>query len=104
MYFYLKFRKKPDVIRCTGGAAQSDVWMQMFADIIGIPMEIPDGTQLGALGAAIAASVCCGIYNDFEEAIGVMTRIKKRFNPNNSLTNIYKIKYQAYKKLIHKLS
>lgn len=100
----LKFRGKPDVIRCTGGAAQSDIWMQMFADIIGIPMEIPDGTQLGALGAAIAASVCCGIYKDFEEAVNGMTRIKKRFNPNNNLTRIYKMKFQAYKALIHKLS
>ena len=98
----LNYREKPDVIRCTGGAAQSQVWMQMFADTIGIPMEIPEGSQLGALGAAIAASVCCGIYNDFEEAVRAMTRIKRRFNPNSSLTGIYKMKFQEYKDFINR--
>ena len=49
------FRPSPEVIRLTGGAARSAVWMQMFADIFQVPVEIPDGSELGALGAAVAA-------------------------------------------------
>ena len=96
----LKFRDKPEVIRCTGGATRSAVWMQIFADIIGIPMEIPEGTQLGALGASMAAAVCAGIYCDFAEAVKKMVRIQQRFDPDSDRSNIYYQKYQQYKNLV----
>jgi L-xylulokinase len=99
----LKFRDKPEVIRCTGGATRSEVWMQMFADIIGIPMEIPEGSQLGALGAAMAAGVCTGVYRDFPEAVRNTVCIKQRFEPDNSRMEIYERKYQQYKQLIQQL-
>jgi L-xylulokinase len=99
----LKFRDKPEVIRCTGGATRSAVWMQIFANIIGIPMEIPEGTQLGALGAAMAAAVCTGIYRDFPEAVQSMVRIQQRFDPDSELKNIYDQKYQNYKNLVQRL-
>ncbi len=99
----LKFRDKPEVIRCTGGATQSDVWMQLFADIIDIPMEIPEGTQLGALGAAMAAGLCIGIFSDFGDAVQKMVRIKKRFEPKNDNKIVFDQKYKLYKGLIDKL-
>jgi L-xylulokinase len=100
----LNFREMPEVIRCTGGATQSDVWMQMFADAIGVPMEIPAGSQLGALGAAMAAGVCAGTYKSLEEAVENMTRTERRFEPDNSRESIYKDKYHNYKKLINQFS
>ncbi len=100
----MNFRDKPDVIRCTGGATQSNVWMQMFADAIGIPMEVPAGTQLGALGAAMAASVCAEEYADFAEAVKNMTSIERRFEPNPINCDIYQSKYLKYKELIGRLT
>jgi L-xylulokinase len=96
----LKFRDKPEVIRCTGGATRSAVWMQIFADIMGIPMEIAEGTQLGALGAAMAAAVCSGVYRDFPEAVKNMVRIHQRFDPNPDRSSIYEKKYQQYRNLV----
>jgi len=96
----LKFRDKPEVIRCTGGATRSAVWMQIFADIMGIPMEIPEGTQLGALGAAMAAAVCSGVYRDFPEAVKKMVRIHQRFDPNPDRSSFYEKKYQQYRNLV----
>ena len=99
----LNFRGKPKVIRCTGGATQSDVWMQMFADVIGIPMEVPAGTQLGALGAAMAASVCAGEYADLHESVKNMTSIRRRFEPRVEIETMYKTKYTKYKEIIQQL-
>jgi len=76
----LNFRQPPEVIRFTGGAARSKVWVQMFADCFQIPVEIPAGTELGALGAAIAAGVAVGCYSSYEEAVGAMTSIARRQN------------------------
>jgi len=100
----LNFRETPEVIRCTGGATQSNVWMQMFADAIGLPMEIPAGTQLGALGAAMAASVCAGENANLQEAVKNMTTIKRRFEPNKKNKEIYASKYSKYKELINQLT
>ena len=100
----LKFRKAPEVIRCSGGATQSAVWMQMFADAFGIPVEVPRGKQLGALGAAMAAAVCIGIYKNMEESLRQMTGSRIRFEPNRNNSKAYHYKYQNYKELINKIN
>jgi len=96
----LNFRDRPEVIRFTGGAARSKVWVQMFADCFQIPVEIPAGTELGALGAAIAAAVAVGCYSSYEEAVGAMTSIARRQDPDPTQKEIYAAKYDRYKKVI----
>ncbi|MDR1497260.1 MAG: carbohydrate kinase [Puniceicoccales bacterium] len=99
----LKFRDFPDVIRLTGGAARDPVWCQLFADCIGAPVEVPAGSELGALGAAIVATVATGLHADVKEAVNAMTAIEKRYEPNPAATVIYRTKYAAYQTLIKKL-
>ena len=43
-----------------------------------IPIEIPAGTELGALGAAMAAGVATGCFSSYEEAVSGMTSIARR--------------------------
>ncbi|MDR0386344.1 MAG: carbohydrate kinase [Prevotellaceae bacterium] len=99
----LKFRAFPEVIRLTGGAARSPAWCRMFADCMGIPVETPAGSELGALGAAMAASVATGYYADLPQAVEEMTSIARRYEPNLEYTAVYREKYQAYRELIRKL-
>lgn len=100
----LKFRTLPEVIRLTGGAARNPVWCQMFADCIGIPVETPAGSELGALGAAMAATVATKYYADFPQAVNAMSSIDKRYEPTPEYTAVYREKYQAYRYLIEKLN
>jgi L-xylulokinase len=99
----LKFRSFPEVIRLTGGAARNPVWCQMFADCVGIPVETPAGSELGALGAAMAATVAAKYYADFPQAVNAMTSIDKRYVPNPEYASVYQQKYQSYRNLIDKL-
>ena len=92
----LQYRSVPDVIRFTGGAARSEIWVQMFADCFQVAIEIPAGTELGALGAAIAAAVATGIYESYEEAVGTMTRIARRQDPDPSLKGMYEERFETY--------
>ena len=41
--------------RLAGGGSRSPVWSQIFSDTIQVPMEVPDGNELGARGAALSA-------------------------------------------------
>ncbi len=70
----------------TGGAANSAVLCQMFADCMGLDIYVTDQSQSGALGGAIIGSVAVGIYGDLKEAAKKMVKIKKCYHPNkNSL-------------------
>jgi L-xylulokinase len=96
----LKFRDMPKTIRLTGGAAQSEVWTQIFSDIFQTPVEIPDGTELGALGAAIAASVAVGSHKSYEDAIRAMVRFSRVQEPDKGRKEVYRDKYERYKTIL----
>jgi L-xylulokinase len=60
----LSVREKPNALRLAGGAANSKLWVRIFADVLGLPIETVNGvSELGALGAAMAASVAAKIGN-----------------------------------------
>lgn len=51
-------------IRLTGGGSQSRFLSQMIADVMGIRVVVPHGTQFGARGAALLAGVAIGVFAD----------------------------------------
>ena len=51
-------------VRTYGGASQSDVWNQIFADILGRPVTVTQNPAPVSLGAAISAGYGVGIYPD----------------------------------------
>lgn len=89
-------RSAPEVIRMAGGPVQSAVWVQMFADVLGYPVETVDAKELGALGSAMAAAIAAGVYKNYEEAADKMVRISERVYPNLENTAIYQKKYEKY--------
>lgn len=55
-------------IRATGGFARSAVWRQMLADVLGMPVSFPTGTQGSGYGAAVIAMVELGLVDSIEVA------------------------------------
>lgn len=84
-------------IRLAGGAANSKVWLQMFADTSNYPIEVVNVKELGALGAAMAAAVACGDYLNLEIASSSMSKIDKIIYPSKEKHKIYKKKFEQYK-------
>lgn len=100
----LKTRENlPQCIRLAGGVINSDVWVQMFADILELPVEIVDAKETGALGCAMVASVAAGDYPTIEDAAEAMCHICKRVEPNSGNFDIYRRKYAMYLKTIDAL-
>ena len=95
-----RFRAPPATIRLSGGAGRSRVWVQMIADCLQVPVEIPEGTELGALGASIAAAVATGCYGSYKEAAEAMVTISRSQEPNPAMKDIYAEKFARYKKVI----
>lgn len=100
----LKNREKPESIRLSGGAANSAVWVQIFADALQIPVDTIGDKELGAQGAAMAAGIAAGVYQDYPEAIKRTVTITNRVQPRPEYKEIYEEKYAAYRSVIDSLS
>jgi sugar (pentulose or hexulose) kinase len=59
-----------DEVVVSGGGASSPLFMQIFADVFGIPASRPVGGGGAALGSAICAAVGVGVHPDFDTAVG----------------------------------
>ena len=100
----LRNREVPKSIRLSGGAANSKVWVQIFADALQIPIDTVGGKELGAQGAAMAAGIAAGIYKDYDDAIQRTVTITDTVYPRPEYKEIYEEKYQTYRKVIDSLS
>ena len=100
----LRNREIPESIRLSGGAANSDVWVQIFADALQIPIDVIEDKELGAQGAAIAAGIAAGIYKDYNDGIQKTVKITKTVQPRPEYKEIYEKKYQTYRRVIEGLS
>lgn len=87
---------RPTVMRFAGGPSRSMVWSQMFADGLGLPVEISNGSELGAKGGAICAAVAIGAYRDVPEAIRSMVKLERRLEPNPERAAALTAKYADY--------
>lgn len=96
----LENREAPESIRLSGGAANSEVWVQIFADALQIPIDVIEDKELGAQGAAIAAGIGAGIYKDYQDGIERTVTITKTVQPRAEYKEIYEEKYNAYRAVI----
>jgi L-xylulokinase len=100
----LSIRKPPGAVRLAGGAANSAFWVQMFADVLELPIETVTGVkELGALGGGMAAAVAAGVYPGYAEAAEAMVRISEPVYPNAALSPVYRKKYENYCALVDAL-
>jgi L-ribulokinase len=88
------------VVCCGGIAEKNDVFMQIYADVIGQPMLIAGSSQAPALGSAISAAVTAGVFTSWQDAQQAMTSVKdKRFTPDPDAHAVYNQLYAIYREL-----
>ncbi|MHA1855616.1 MAG: xylulokinase [Promethearchaeota archaeon] len=101
MYVEKMVGKKLDPLNIIGGGAVSDVWCQIYADILNRTIRrVKNPIQSNAKGAAFVASVGLG-YITFNE-ISKLTEFSKIFKPNKKnrvlYDNLFKHFVEIYKK------
>jgi len=83
----------------TGGGAKSDQWLQIKADVFGVPFVRPKVVESGTLGAAILAGMATGEIRNAQEAAAYFVKEDKRFEPNPEYHKVYQEKYDQYRQL-----
>lgn len=66
----------------SGGGSNSDLMMQIFADVFGIPAVRSEVNNAAGLGSAICVAVGLGVYESFDEAIDNMVKVSTTFTPD----------------------
>lgn len=93
-------RERPAEILMAGGATSSAVWVQMFADVLRIPIRVTSDTEMGTKGVAITASVAAGIHPSIEEAVAAMVRPGELVEPHAAVEEIYAEKLECFRALV----
>lgn len=87
-----------------GGATNSDLFLQIHADVSNLPIFVPTVSQAPSLGSAILASVAAGVYETTSEAIENMVTYKKRIEPNYENHLKYKAIFEQYRQVYPEFS
>ncbi|HEX3983718.1 MAG TPA: FGGY family carbohydrate kinase [Acidisoma sp.] len=82
-------------VRLVGGGARSAFWRQMIADVLNRPVEVPEGQEFGAKGAALLAATGIGWFSSVAEASVASCRIPHRHEPVGD--GRYEAPYARYK-------
>jgi xylulokinase len=79
----------PTLVRATGGGAKSTWWLQLKADLTGVPVEVVAQDEPGAFGAAILAGVGAGLYASVSAAVDRLVAVERRFEPDPARGALY---------------
>ena len=82
-----------------GGGAKSPLWRKIFANVLGIPLDMVQTEQGPGYGGAMLAMVGCGVYPSVEAAAGALVKLASTTEPDPALTARYEEQYQKYRKI-----
>ena len=94
---------KPDIIPLGGGAANSPLWCQIFADILNVPVSSLLSNETETLGDIIIAAQAAGIKEVPADLGKTMAKAGRIFRPVPEHIEIYNRQFQKYKDLYQTL-
>ncbi len=99
----------PDNIVIAGGGTKNKAWMQIVADVLGMPIQLAEDWQTASYGDACMAAIGCGILKDFYALKQVIPKSQVIFpNAHNHALydrylDIYEKLYIQNRELMHQL-
>lgn len=85
----------PKSVAATGGGARSDVWLQIKADVLGLPVTALDCEEIGGAGTAWFAGRALGCYSEDTR----LAKPRKSFTPDSSRHTYYQKQLKKYRKI-----
>lgn len=80
-----------------GGGSKSPLWRTIFANVLGIPLEVLKTEQGPGYGGAMLAMVGCGQYESVQAAADALVEVADRVEPDPELTERYEARYQQFR-------
>ncbi len=91
-------------VRVTGGAARSETWMQIQADVLRTPVIRTQMEEATAVGAAILAFKGVGVFKSVSQAAEEMVKTLEPLQPTKETLEVYQRGYTTFKSLYSAIS
>ena len=82
-----------------GGGAKSPLWKKMFANILGIRLELLASEQGPGMGGAMLAMVASGAYESVQAVCDALVQVVDAVEPDPELTALYEQRYQQFRQI-----
>ena len=89
-------------VRATGGFVGSPTWLQIVADVLNHPLDLPANQEASALGAVMLAMRATGQVERFEELMQFV-QVAEVIQPHAANVQIYRRLYDLYLRLYWRL-
>jgi xylulokinase len=93
-------RSRATTIKLIGGGAQTALWVQIKADVLGRPLQVLDLKQSTALGAALLAGQAAGIFRDEAAALAGLRHAERVITPDPGNAALY---HRCYRTVYQRL-
>jgi xylulokinase len=90
-------------VRSVGGGTRSALWNQIKADVLGLPISLPEASVGAPFGDALLAGIGLGIYPDILGAAREKVRIKTRYEPDQRTHELYREFYGVFRSIYEHL-
>ncbi len=90
------------IIAC-GGATRSELFMQIYSDVIGYPIATTRVAEASLLGSAVAAAVGASFYPTLRQAAEAMVTISGAYEPDQRQHEAYQFFVENYRETYQQL-
>jgi gluconokinase len=80
-------------VYASGGIVKSDLWLQVMADVFGLPVHVSGATEASAYGAVILAAEALNIPCNFDN------RVINSFYPSEANFELYQESFKKFERL-----
>ena len=80
-----------------GGGSKSPLWRTIFANVLGIPLDLVKTEQGPGYGGAMLAMVGCGRFASVQAAADALVEVADTVEPDAELTARYEAQYQKFR-------
>jgi len=87
---------KPSEIYACGGATNSDLWMHIHSDVLGLPIYLTEEPEAPLLGGAVLASFGAGFHGSIDDAVANMVRVCSKIEPDRERHESYRFYVDKY--------
>ena len=82
-----------------GGGAKSPLWRRIMANVLNIPLDIPQTEEGPGYGAAMLAMVGCGEYSDVKKCAEALVHTTETIYPERAIAERYERAYRKFQKI-----
>ena len=86
-------------LRAIGGGARSELWLQLKADVTGLPVVVPRITEAAGWGSALLAGMGAGHYANAAGVADETLHLERRFEPDPERAARYEDRYRLYRQV-----